>query len=471
MMQHDTAGARAHGSMTTIMRAVRPGGQRALRVGLVRAGRVIEERVIKTGHQVTAGRDESCDLILAGQAAPARAVLFERDGKGGYTLRVPEGMTGRIAVQDAVTEIASPGRVMLDQSARGKLSIGEDTILFGFIDVPPAQAHPQLPISVRSGAAESIDWSFTVLAAFSFLLHFGAVGALYSDWMDPYVGDEVAIAGLVESMQQLPSQPYREQAEEADPSSEARATQPADGQRAGARSTNGRGGKSPGAGAEGGGAPSDNTQLKGLSEELDRINIATLSAMNDRGSGTAEVLSEGGLPTGPLEDLARNPGGVAETNEHGLHMSGTSTTVGLPGADRGNRLADLGNKKSEGPSDVGKKAEVAGPKPIVGVSPPQVAGGEIPGAEGVVAGMQSAFRRCYERGLLVNPEMSGSVRVAAQVGPNGEVLNVSASPAGTISSSVAQCIAGRVRGAQFERPKNGAATLIIPVSLLQQVQR
>lgn len=468
MTQRPTT-ARAQGSMTTIMRAVQPSGERALRVGLVRGGRVVEERVFKQGKPVTAGREESCDIMLADASAPERATLFERAERGaGWVLSVPQGMTGRVAARGGVLELGSVRSVALDDSARGKLVQGDDVILFGFVVVPPAQPRPQLPVSARSGA-ESVDWAFTILASFSFLLHFGAVGMLYSDWMDPYVGDEVAVAGLVESVQQLPPArlPDREQVADA-PTDASAATTASRGNRAGGRTTNNHGAGT-GAGAQGR-ASSDDKELKGLTDELDRINISTLAVLGERGARTAEVMSEGGIPTDSLEDMARRSGRVSETDSHGLHIDGSSTTLGSRGR-QGNGLADVGNTRSEGPTEIGETKREEGPTPVAAVSRPQVTGGEIPGAEGVVAGMQASFRRCYERGLLDNPEMSGSVRVAAQVAPNGEVTTVSASPSGSISSGVAQCIANRVRGAQFERPKNGAATLVIPVSLLQQKRR
>ena len=48
----------------------------------------------------------------------------------------------------------------------------------------------------------------------------------------------------------------------------------------------------------------------------------------------------------------------------------------------------------------------------------------------VVAGMAAGFRRCYNNGLKEDPNMKGSVRVTARIGPNGEVLSASASGGG-----------------------------------------
>src|SRR5262249_55150891 len=105
-------------------------------------------------------------------------------------------------------------QVQLSEEARGKVVIGETTFLFQFVAPPPPQPKPQLPVSVRAGLANDIDWTTTIIAAFSFLFHFGAVGSIYSDWMDPVIDDEVDISQLLESVKQLPPPPPVEQPKE-----------------------------------------------------------------------------------------------------------------------------------------------------------------------------------------------------------------------------------------------------------------
>ena len=63
-------------------------------------------------------------------------------------------------------------QVPLSDEARGKIVVGETTFLFQFVAPPPAQPKPQLPVSVRSGLSTDIDWTTTIIAAFSFLFHF-----------------------------------------------------------------------------------------------------------------------------------------------------------------------------------------------------------------------------------------------------------------------------------------------------------
>jgi hypothetical protein len=85
----------------------------------------------------------------------------------------------------------------------------------------------------------------------------------------------------------------------------------------------------------------------------------------------------------------------------------------------------------------------------------------------VVAGMQAGFRRCYNRGLSEDPNMKGTVRITARIGPNGEVL--SASPSGSgLSGTVMSCVAQRVSSAQFAAPEGGGATIVIPVTFVSQ---
>src|SRR6185295_629938 len=143
--------------------------------------------------------------------------LFELIGNE-YHLNFLDGMSGRVALQTGISDLAAlrgqakrsaqgAYQVRLTEDARGKVVVGETTFLFQFVAPPPVQPKPQLPVSVKSGLSSQIDWTMTIIAAFSFLFHFGMVGAIYSDWMDPVVDDELNIAGLIDSVKSLPPPP------------------------------------------------------------------------------------------------------------------------------------------------------------------------------------------------------------------------------------------------------------------------
>ena len=470
------------GQMTAVMRALpQATGPKVLRIGLVQAGRVVEERVVKQRTHVTVGPSEKNMFVVNAPGLPATFRLFELVGadkkRAAYHLNFLDGMTGRVALQTGISDLQSlkgqakrgpqgTYQVALTEDARGKVVMGDVTFLFQFVAPPPIQPKPQLPMSVQSGISSQIDWRFTIIAAFSFLFHFGAVGMLYSDWMDPVVNEEVAIAGLVDSVKSIPPPPPIDVPEVGTETTET-GTEVAEEPKGGGGK--GKGGPSGGGKGSGGGGMSD-SEFAALSNELDQLEMATLGALTGGGTATAGVLGSGEVPTGALEAAAASGAGVGASGGSGLNIGGGGGGAIRPGASGGGGLAGIGKTGGGGPTTAGPATKVAGPKPIVGASA-SVAGGSVNNAARTVAGMRAGFRRCYTQGLNSNPGMSGSVRVTARIGPGGEVQSVSASPSGTISSGVANCIASRVRSAQFDPPEGGAATIVIPVTLVQQKQK
>lgn len=92
-------------------------------------------------------------------------------------------------------------------------------------------------------------------------------------------------------------------------------------------------------------------------------------------------------------------------------------------------------------------------------------GGAVSNASEVVAGMQRGFRHCYDEGLKQDPDMKGSIRVTAKIGPRGDVLSVSSSGSG-LSAAVVACLEARVAAAVFSPPEGGGATVVIPVTFV-----
>jgi formylglycine-generating enzyme required for sulfatase activity len=108
---------------------------------------------------------------------------------------------------------------------------------------------------------------------------------------------------------------------------------------------------------------------------------------------------------------------------------------------------------------------VKGPVGRASVGGAQVKGGSIANAAAVVAKMSAGFRRCYQKGLAENPEMKGSIRLRAKIGPHGEVLEVEPEGGAGLSDTVIKCIMARAASSQFAEPDDGSATVTIPVSL------
>src|SRR5262249_37471226 len=123
---------RVPGQMTAVMRAAfaRKDGAKALRVALVQRGRVIDERLLKDG-AVTIGEAEDCTFVVPGFARAHRLIVTEG---GKFVLFAPPGAQGKVALANGVRDLAP--RMVLDADARGRVAIGQSTILFHVIDAP-----------------------------------------------------------------------------------------------------------------------------------------------------------------------------------------------------------------------------------------------------------------------------------------------------------------------------------------------
>jgi hypothetical protein len=474
------------GQMTAVMRAMpQATGPKVLRVGLVQGGRVIEERVIKQRGHVLVGPSEKATFVLPTKSLPPTFKLFELVGND-YHLNFLDSMGGRIALKSGISDLATlkaqakrvqqgqvqTYQVLLSEDSRGKVVIGETTFLFQFVAPPPVQARPQLPVSVRSGV--EIDWTTTIIAAFSFLLHFGLVGSIYSDWMDPVVDDGINIAQLIEAVKQLPPPPPAEtQKETVD--AQATATSAVAEKEAPKQQTASQGGgggpRAPGAGGGTGGGRVSDARASQISNELSQLDVAMIGALNSGGQSTDRVLGSSDVPLGLLDQAAASGAGAGKGSIGGLNMGGGSGGSFRPGESGGSGLASIGNTgKGEGSAagGAGSAKAVKGPVGNASVGGASVSGGSVANASAVVAGMAAGFRRCYNKGLAEDPTMKGSIRITAKIGPNGEVLSASPSGGGGLSGTVVSCVAARVASAQFAPPEGGGATVVIPVSFFPQ---
>lgn len=473
------------GQMTAVMRAMpQATGPKVLRIGLVQGGRVIEERVIKQRTHVLVGPSEKATFVLPTKSLPPTFKLFELVGND-YCLNFLEGMSGRVALKTGISELSAMKgqakrvqlgqvqayQVPLSEDARGKVVIGETTFLFQFVAPPPVQARPQLPVSVRSGV--EIDWTTTIIAAFSFLFHFGLVGSIYSDWMDPVVDDGINIAQLIEAVKQLPPPPPVEQQKETVDAQATATSAVAEKEvpKATAAQTGGSGTSKGGGGQAGTGSGRvSDSRASQISNELAQLDVAMIGALNSGGQSTDRVLGSSDVPLGLLDQAAASGAGAGKGSIGGLNMGGGSGGAFRPGESGGGGLATIGNTgKGEGTAaGAGSAKAVKGPVGNASVGGAAVSGGSVANASAVVAGMAAGFRRCYNRGLAEDPTMKGSIRITAKIGPNGEVLSASPSGGGGLSGTVVSCVAARVASSQFAPPEGGGATIVIPVSFFPQ---
>ncbi|MBX3233485.1 MAG: energy transducer TonB [Labilithrix sp.] len=448
--------------MTTVMRAVAPpgGAPRVPRIAVVAGGRVVEERLVTDKKSVTVGATEDATF----NAPVPRFELLARRGQA-YVLHLCAGATARVSVGGHVRDLAGPCALPLAEDARGKVVVGATTFLFQLVRPPPPPPRPQLPLAVKGGFANQIDWSLTILAALSFLLHFGIVGAMYSDWMDGVADDGHSVAGLVDMMKSIPPPPVVETPAEDAPT---HVTTPTPTPTSTSTSTQKTATTSPGktGGRASANANASDARAAALLAQAEQMEIGLLVAPGSK-SAVESALRRSEIPPVDLSGAAASDKGVATTASD-LRLPGGGPTVTGP---RPGGLAVLGGD-THATMD-GKSADarvVAIPKFDTQVGNLGGSAATVSGADRVIAGLRSRFRTCYQRGLASDPTMSGKVVITAKVAPNGEVATADvASSTGNLSGDVNTCILQAIKRAQFDAQPGGApATLSIPVSLVHQ---
>jgi hypothetical protein len=444
--------------MTAVMRAMQQStGPKVLRIGLVAAGRILEERIVKQRTNVTVGPSEKCMFVVQANVPP-QFKLFELIGND-YHLNFLDGMTGRVALATGITDLVGlkgqakrvgPAyQIRLTEEARGKIVIGETTFLFQFVAPPPIQPRPQLPLSVKGGLASQIDWSLTIIAAFSFLLHFGLIGAMYSDWMDPVVNDDIT-AGLLDMVQKTVPPPV--ETSEA-PTSSASSTDTAPAPTQAPKQSPGKQG------------PPDAKVVAGLLQEADNARIAILAALNGGPNINGAMKDDNGAPV-DLNSLANRNGGISNTTG-GLNLPNGANGPIRPGQG-GAGLQGLHGGDTGGASTGAGQAVKVVPIGNVNYDAPTTAG-PLANAEAVIRSqIHPGAKRCYQRGLETDPTQAGKLVILIKVAPSGEVDSVSVSSNSGLSSSVASCIQGVARRAKFDAPGPSGSTVSVPFNFVKQ---
>ncbi|MEO8846832.1 MAG: hypothetical protein ABI591_16995 [Kofleriaceae bacterium] len=150
---------------------------RSLRIGVVIAGQLVEERVFSGA--VTFGQALRCAISLPLDGLPREHLLFARD-EGAFVLRPAKGMLARVAIGGEVQDV---GETRLPPGARGKLAIGDATILFQEI-LQVVRPKPRLPASLR---AHHFDRRLATIIAASLVVHIGIAAWAWSGDLDTTV--------------------------------------------------------------------------------------------------------------------------------------------------------------------------------------------------------------------------------------------------------------------------------------------
>lgn len=456
------AGARP-GLMTTAMRALPDaGGPRVLRIGKIEAGRVIEERLLRRRAQVTVGTGHDNTLVATGAGVPETMRLFEPAGDH-YVLRLNAATRGRVALASGIVDVSEArprGAIELGDDARGKVVVGDTTFLFQMVAPPPLQAKPQLPISVTGAAGREIDWAFTIVAACSFLLHFGFASAVNGEWFDPIVDDEQGTAQLVQSVRDHGAPPPLEpQRPDVRPDAKVvvaegpKTSAPSDPRRPAPTVTTTA--QAPGPSRT---AKNDESAAR-LGAQADRIFLDLIGTPGETDSAVTSTLRPGSLtPMDQVDEVARQtPDGVATSGPRLRNQDGPKHDLPSTGDPT---LVSTGPRVT--PTATTTASAVVGPvAPQIAQTEPTTIAPGVPGADAVVNRNRWRFRGCYTKALLADPDAGGTVNVTVNVNAEGKVT--SASGSGGAPSTLGTCTAGAFVPMEFPAPAGGSATFNVKI--------
>jgi hypothetical protein len=470
--------------MTMAMQAVQQGptGPKVLRIGVIQANKIVEERIIRTRETVTVGSSEKNHFVVQAPGLSARFELFQIVGSD-YVLNFTEDMRGRVGLAGGVQELDELRKnggarkadghyqVKLTDNSRGKVVVGDTTLLFQFVAPPPVQPRPQLPAAVVGGFVAGIDWLFTAFVMFSFMTHFGFV--IYLENADWPVEPDIAtipdrVAELIFNEPEPPRPPPVETPQEPDQTETetevAEAEQPTRSNSNSSSSSSSSSSPSSGSGSSGGDADA-RLAAEQASAQVENLLLGALGS-----NGALNDVLRDGAATGRSQDLLEQAQGVGVATSSEGNALRERSGGGELGGGGGN---ELGGLRAAGGDQVGRQQQegervvevrVRG-RTTVGSLEDETGAGVFD-SNLVVRQLrlrQSAIQRCYERELRNNPTLNGRVVTRFTIQPTGSVSGVSATENTTGSPAVAECVNNVVRGLRFSPgPEGGAVTYSFP---------
>jgi outer membrane biosynthesis protein TonB len=458
-----------------------PGGTprpKIMRIGIVQGGRIVEERLVRTRENITIGQSAKNVFVVPSDTLPKEWLLFQATPKG-YVGHFADAMDARIAVGNEVISLAQlkqAGRIrkqgsswvmLLDERSRGKITVGDMTILFQFVTPPPPQPRPQLPPSVRGTLTSNLDWFFTTIAVASFVAHLGM--ALYLanvDWPRRPDIEEIPDRFVQMIVKPKPAEPPPV-VEEKKAEPEKKAEAPAE--------------KKPAA------KPVATPKKELTPEERQRQAEAKAQADAERRARLAEAVRNTGVlkilgaradGEGSIADVLGR-GDVDRDQEKAFQGVGGLQVATGEGQLRGIKQGGSGSGKVQSVTGLRGGGQIAGAttgtvgaeRRVTGVvrqdAPPTIDGDLDPNVVAKeVRTRMAAIRGCYERALKRNPNLGGKLLLRWTITRAGTVSGVSVEQDTLGDSEVSTCIKSLIARWRFPAPAGGEVEVSFPFVFL-----
>jgi len=469
------------------------GKRKILRVGIIQSGRIVEERLIRKREDVSIGQASKNTFILPASHLPKSFTLFEGKG-GGYQLIFDDSMEGRVSIGEEVLDLKSLAKsgnvkrrggrytVELDERSRGKIVVGEFTLLFQFIDAPPVLPKPQLPAAARGA---NVDWLFVNILIVTGLILGGGGSGLDFWWRDTGQYMQVEFGKKTRAYEMLKAEVLQEkekekEEEEPEPEEEEEEVEAveAEPEPEPEKKVKPRREKKPTpkpAQEEASNAERKTNRTKGevLESVKKKTVLHTLGAMGGEGGGLAASLA-GGLGNSKLDAAFNNTdGGVTGATAgmrkefEGQPVAVKSGKAGYKGLGKGVGGGRIKTKQAKSASKEasGGEVKIRGRARVGAMS--GGSGGKIEkkAVSRVLRRRSGAVKRCYEKALKRNEGVNGKLVVKFQIGSAGRITRIKVVKNGTGDSGVASCITSAMKGWRFPIPEGGPVTFSFPFIL------
>lgn len=448
-----------------------------LRIGVIQAGKIIEERLIRKRENVTIGASPRNNIVVPASTLPRTFTLFEVQ-PGGYRLKFSESMDGRISLGQQVMsleQVRKDGHAQargglfelpLTENTRGKVLLGEVTLLFQFVTPPPIQPRPQLPPSVRGSFFTNIDWVLASCFITLAVLHFGFLVYLRTlDFPTKIEADVIPdrFADYIPEVEKPKMPDLTDLAKMGEKAVEKKEV--------GASKEAGSGG---GASKKGPAKPCDKecqearaeARRARLAEQVSRMGVLKLLGTKGKGDGATANLIGSGDPGTDVDKAFSGVGGLTVAGPGGGKGGGLSGK-GSGGTGKAVGIGDIGGRVG-GPGEVGVGGSVQErvPKAIVKSEDADIDGTMNSDATyRVIRRGMTCVTSTYQRSLKRDPKLSGKVSVCFTVDPMGAVtkMNIDSDTVGDpmLASGIKACLQ-RLR---FPPPEGGSAEVCVPFIL------
>lgn len=431
--------------------------QKVLRVGVIQAGKIVEERLLPPRQPVTIGSGARNTIVVPQSDLPGSTTVFTCAGDR-YTLLFADGVEGRIQgpagsadfgalVSQGLAKQQGGGyAVPVNDDQRGKIVLGEVTLLWQFVVAPPETPKPVLPKEAQGNHFKSLDRLFATVLAVSFLVHTGAYVALANtevpkDVTLEEIPDRYAKVLIPERIAKPPAEEKKPEAkiekavEEKKPEAERKqeTTEQVAAKKA-ARAA----------------AVAKAVQSKGILKVLGALGPGT-----GRGA-VADVFGSGG-GIGDVATALSGAGGVAVATDPGAGG-------GRKGGGQG-EAASIGDLATSGGGKVGYGAKtevrVSG---SVAAEEAEVDSADIDQAKlaAFVKARMGLIKACYENALKRNPKLKGKITIRFTILETGGLSDVAPGQNAVGAPEVASCIVNTMRSWRMPFRPSGPVTVEYP---------